>query len=155
MNLDDIDLAILRALDQDARLPVAQVAQAASVSRATAYTRIARLQDARVIRRYTIATDPEQVGCESTALVLMTGGQLNRHELRALLAAIPNVRYAAFLAGGFDIAVVLRGRSLAEIRDVIMEQLQQLPGVRGTQTFFVLDEVTDRVNVLPGPLHWP
>jgi Lrp/AsnC family leucine-responsive transcriptional regulator len=104
-----------------------------------------------VIRRYTIATDPEQVGCESTALVLLTGRQLSRHELLAMLTAIPQVRYAAFLAGGFDIALLLRGRNLREIRDVIMEQLQQLPGIRGTQTFFVLDEVVDRINVLPKP----
>ncbi|HET6187326.1 MAG TPA: Lrp/AsnC family transcriptional regulator [Trebonia sp.] len=151
MNLDAVDLAILRVLDRDARLPVAQVAEAASVSRATAYNRIGRMQDAGIIRRYTIATDPQRVGCGSAALVLLTGGQLNRHELREQLTNIPAVRFAAFLAGGFDIAVLLRGRSLAEIRDVVMEQLHQLPGIRGTQTFFVLDEVADRINILPEP----
>jgi DNA-binding Lrp family transcriptional regulator len=151
VNLDAVDLAILRVLDRDARLPVAQAAEAASVSRATAYTRIGRMQDAGIIRRYTIATDPQQVGCGSAALVLLTGGQLNRHELREQLINIPAVRFAAFLAGGFDIAVLLRGRSLAEIRDVVMEQLHQLPGIRGTQTFFVLDEVADRINILPEP----
>ena len=61
------------------------------------------------------------------------------------------MQFAAFLAGGFDIAVLLRGRSLADMRDVVMEQLHQLPGIRGTQTFFVLDEVADRINVLPEP----
>jgi Lrp/AsnC family transcriptional regulator, leucine-responsive regulatory protein len=143
------DLAILQALDRDARTSMGQIAEEAAVSRATAYTRLARMQESGLLRKYTIETDPVQLGWESTALIVLTGGQLNWRQLRAELTEIPNVRYAAFLAGGFDIAVLLRGRNMADIRNVLMERIHQLPGIRGTQTFFVLDEVVDRVNVLP------
>lgn len=149
MQPDDIDIAILQALDRDARVPMGTIAAAAAVSRATAYSRVNRLQESGVLARYTVDTDPRRLGWQFSALVVLTGGQLNWHELQVRLQAMPQVQWAAFLAGGFDVAVVLRGRSMDEIRSVLMDELHQLPGIRGTQTFFVLEEVVNRRNLFP------
>jgi len=149
MSPDDIDLAILRALDRDARTPMAAIADAAGVSRATAYTRVNRLSESGVLRRYTINTDPGQLGWQFSALVVLSGGQLNWRELGERLSDNRHVQWAAFLAGGFDIALLLRGRTMDEIRWVLMEEIHQLPGIRGTQTYFVLDELVEHRNLIP------
>jgi DNA-binding Lrp family transcriptional regulator len=157
MQLDDIDLALLQALDQDARAPMGAVAVAASVSRATAYSRVNRLQESGVVQRYTIDVDPDELGWRFSALVVLTGGQLNWNELEERLRATPHVQWAAFLAGGFDVAALIRGRTMDEIRSVLMNELHQMPGIRGTQTFFVLSEVVNRHNIFPPnePSHIP
>ncbi len=149
MNSDDIDLALLQALDQDARAPMGEIAATASVSRATAYSRVSRLQESGVIQRYTIDVDPGDLGWSFSALIVLTGGQLNWNELEERLAATNHVQWAAFLAGGFDVAALIRGRSMDEIRSVLMNELHQMPGIRGTQTFFVLSEVVNRHNIFP------
>lgn len=149
MESDSIDLALLQALNVDARAPMAAIAESASVSRATAYSRLNRMQESGVVQRYTIDVDPEELGWRFSALVVLTGGQLNWHELEERLKSTPQVQWAAFLAGGFDVAALIRGRSMDEIRSVLMDGLHQMPGVRGTQTFFVLSEVVNRHNIFP------
>ncbi|MFI9383666.1 Lrp/AsnC family transcriptional regulator [Kutzneria sp. NPDC052558] len=149
MSPDAIDLAIMQALDRDARTPMGAVADAAGVSRATAYSRVNRLAESGVLRRYTIDADPQQLGWQFSALAVVSGGQLNWRQLREELVDNRHVQWAAFLAGGFDVALLLRGRTMEEIRRVLMEEIHQLPGVRGIQTYFVLDEVVEHRNLFP------
>ena len=68
LKLDDVDHAILAELTSDGRQSVTTVAQKVHVSRAHAYSRIAKLQDAGVITRYTAVIDPVKAGLEGQRL---------------------------------------------------------------------------------------
>ena len=61
--------------------------------------------------------------------------------LRAELAAIPGVEYLAMCAGRFDLMLIARAESIPALRDVLLEQIQQIDGVRSTETVIILDEV--------------
>jgi DNA-binding Lrp family transcriptional regulator len=147
--LDDVDLALLRSFDADGKQPVAELAQSAAVSRATAYSRLQRLERLGVLRGHSPSIDPKAVGLHVSALVLLSGGQRHWRDLRTRLEAIPQVKYAAYLAGAFDIVVLVRERTMQSLSQLVLEQLQDLPGVRNTQTLFVMEEVVDRVNAWP------
>jgi DNA-binding Lrp family transcriptional regulator len=46
----------------------------------------------------------------------------------------------ALTAGGFDFVLLVRVPDVETLRDVVLEGLQGMRGVRSTQTMFVLDE---------------
>ena len=69
--IDDIDLALLHALSEDARAPIGTLSEAAGVSRATAYARLARLREEGVIHALTVTVNPKRVGLTVTAVVLI------------------------------------------------------------------------------------
>jgi DNA-binding Lrp family transcriptional regulator len=48
-------------------------------------------------------------------------------------------------AGGFDFVLLVRAPDVETLRDVVLERLAGLPGVRSTQTMFILDEY-DRLS---------
>ena len=56
--LDDIDRSIISELTRDGRMSVTQVAENVHISRAHAYTRIARLTSDGVLSRFTAVVDP-------------------------------------------------------------------------------------------------
>lgn len=149
MDLDDIDLALLRALNTDARLPASELAAKANVSRGTVYARLERLRRAGVIRGFTLDVDHHRLGLEVTALVLVSAGQFRWRELSHELAALPEVQFAGYLTGGFDIVLLVRVRNTDALRAFVFEKLQSIQGVRSTQTLTVVEEVVNRPNIVP------
>ncbi|MET9401195.1 Lrp/AsnC family transcriptional regulator [Kitasatospora sp. NPDC002965] len=149
MDLDDIDLALLRALNEDGRLPAAELAARANVSRGTVYARLERLRRAGVIRNFSIDVDHHKLGLHVTALVLVSAGQFRWREMSRELAGLPEVQYAGYLTGGFDIVLLVRVRDTETLRAFVFEKLQGIQGVRSTQTLTVVEEVVDRPGVLP------
>ncbi|MCP9211131.1 Lrp/AsnC family transcriptional regulator [Streptomyces sp. NEAU-Y11] len=149
MELDDIDLALLRALNADGRLSASELAAKANVSRGTVYSRLERLQRAGVIRGFTVDVDEHRLGLEVTALVLVSAGQFRWREMSSELAALPEVQFAGYLTGGFDIVLLVRVRDTDALRALVFEKLQSIQGVRSTQTLTVVEEVVDRPNIIP------
>ena len=60
--LDDVDRAIVAALSQDGRMSMRTLAATLHISRAGAYTRVQRLEQAGVITGYTVQIDPQRYG---------------------------------------------------------------------------------------------
>jgi len=145
---DAVDLALLHALREDGRLSVAALAEAARVSRATAYVRLARLRERGVLRGVTIECDPAQLGLDVSALVTLTIEQASWRQVRRELLAMAEVEYVALAAGAFDVVALVRVPDVEALRDLVLGRLQALPAVRSTQTILVLDEVRKR-SVLP------
>jgi len=149
VDLDDIDLTLLRALNADGRLSASELAAKANVSRGTVYSRLERLQRAGVIRSFTVDVDEHRLGLEVTALVLVSAGQFRWREMSSELAALPEVQFAGYLTGGFDIVLLVRVRDTDALRAFVFERLQSIQGVRSTQTLTVVEEVVDRPNIIP------
>ena len=54
---------------------------------------------------------------------------------------VPGVEYLAMCAGRFDLMLIARAENIAALRDVLLEQIQRIDGVRSTETVVILDEV--------------
>ncbi len=70
--LDERDLEIIAALQEDARATYADVSRRVGLSPSSVHDRVRKLEDAGVIRRYQAVVDPEAVGLYVTALVAVT-----------------------------------------------------------------------------------
>ncbi|MGZ7023686.1 MAG: Lrp/AsnC family transcriptional regulator [Ilumatobacteraceae bacterium] len=139
--IDSVDRAMIAALRHDARISLTDLAQTVNVSRSTAHTRLQRLRDENVITGFTATVDPHVVGLGVAAAVFIDIEQHDWRTLRAELAAIPGVEYLAMCAGRFDLMLIARAESIPALRDVLLEQIQRIAGVRSTETVVILDEV--------------
>ncbi len=139
--IDSVDRALMAAVVEDARISLTDLANKVNVSRSTAHTRLQRLRDEKVITGFTATIDPQALGLGVAALVFIDIEQHDWRGLRADLAAIPGVEYLAMCAGRFDLMLIARAESIPALRDVLLEQIQRLPGVRSTESVFILDEI--------------
>lgn len=139
--LDAIDRRILHLLGADGRASVREVAERARIGRATAYNRIQRLQDAGVIRGFTVVLDPRKAGAGLAAHVYIKIDQHAWRTVGQLVAKLPGVEHVSLVSGEWDLLVLVRVPDPSDLRDVILERLHAIQGVTATQTTFVLDEV--------------
>ena len=142
--LDDVDRRIIAELTRDGRMSVTQVAENVHISRAHAYTRIARLTGEGVLTKFTALVDPIKAGLRSSAYVTLKVSQHSWRELREQLRAIPEVHHIALVGGDFDVILLVRAIDNTDLRRVIFDQLQAMPGVQDTQTFLVFEDVDTR-----------
>ena len=147
--LDRIDRRILEVLRDDGRISIAALAERVGVSRANAYTRLLRLREEGVIEGFTARVNSRRMGLGIAALVLLSVRQPDWRALTNELVEMPEVEYCALTTGTHDALILVRATDVETLRDVVLERLQSLPMVQGTQTIFVLDEVVRKPFVLP------
>lgn len=149
-DLDDIDRRMIDRLRADGRLTAPQLAGDIGIGRATAYSRLDRLVNENIITGFCATVDPKAVGRTVAALVLVNVEQGRWRDLHVRLAELPDAEWVGVTAGQYDYAMIVRADSLDHLRDVTLQHLQEIEGVRSVQTIVLLDEA-DRRNQ---PL-WP
>lgn len=142
--LDDIDRQILRRLLEDGRISVRSLAEQVHISRANAYTRIGRLVAEDVITGFTAQLNAQRAGLGTSAYVTMSIEQNAWRDIARELREIPYVEHVALVTGDFDVLVLVRAPDNLALRQVVLESIQAVPGVRSTRTWLVFDEVRGR-----------
>lgn len=138
--LDEIDRQMIAILRHDGRISVPNLAEQLGIARATAYSRFDRLIDDGVINHFEAVIDPEAIGLDVAALVLVNADQAQWRELQSELAALPHVEWVGMATGPFDFALLVRCEDLTSLRDVVLMGLHAIPAVRSAQTVVLLDE---------------
>ena len=144
IDLDELDVAILRALMTDGRISNVELAQRINLSPPATHTRLKRLQEQGTIRQYVALLDQEQVGYDMTCFINIT---LQLHQVeelegfRDIINELPQVLECYHVTGEFDylLKVVVRGRK--DLQRFVVEQLTPIPGVARIYTSLVLSEV--------------
>lgn len=135
--LDDLDRALLARLGSDARTPVSALATTLGVARGTVQTRIARLLDGGVIRRFTVELDPtvDEQAVRAITLVQVSGA--TARAVAKAVGAIPEVRALHSTNGKWDMVAELHCGRLAEL-DQALAGLRGVRGVTNTETSILL-----------------
>lgn len=147
--LDAVDRRILELLTRDGRASVREVAEQVCIGRATAHSRIRRLQDEGVIRGFSVLVDPRKAGAGLSAYVHIKIDQHSWKALREYVAELPGVEHVALVSGDYDLIALVRVNDAGDLRDVVLERLHAIDGVTATRTTFVLDEL-DGVGLFGG-----
>lgn len=144
VRLDDVDRRILDELTRDGRQSVTTVAQKVHVSRAHAYSRINRLQDEGVISRYSAVVDPLRAGLRASAYVTLKLRQHSWREMKERLSAIPEVHHIGLVGGNYDVILLVRALDNVDLRRVVFDVLQSIPGIIDTQTTLIFEDLDTR-----------
>ncbi|MEV0349891.1 Lrp/AsnC family transcriptional regulator [Nonomuraea sp. NPDC050680] len=142
--LDGVDRAIIAELLRDGRMSMRTLAERVHISRANAYARLTRLMDDGVITGFTAELAPHKAGLGTSAYVSVTIEQNSWRTVSARLRGIPYVEHFAMVGGDYDVLALVRTPDNAALRQVVLERIQDIPGVRATRTWLVFDEARGR-----------
>jgi DNA-binding Lrp family transcriptional regulator len=143
--LDDVDRAMLAELSTDGRLAVRALAERLHISRTNAYARLERLMVEGVITGFGARIDPRRAGLGTSAYIMVTVEQTSWRTMATDLHEIPYVDHVALVGGDFDILLLVRTPDNTTLRDVVLERLQALEGVRSTRTWLIFEELPGSV----------
>jgi Lrp/AsnC family leucine-responsive transcriptional regulator len=144
VTLDRYDVAILDALQRDARQSNADLAAAIGLSAAPTWRRVRRLEELGVITGYRAEIDRRKIGLGVLAFVRVDTERDNAAATQALEAAIrklPEVISCHYIsgAGTFELQVLVT--DLDAYSRWTMDTLFKLPNVKDLHTSFSLGEV--------------
>ncbi|HWS76909.1 MAG TPA: Lrp/AsnC family transcriptional regulator [Thermomonas sp.] len=152
--LDRIDQRLLAALQDDARLTVAELAERVSLSTSPCWRRVRRLEQAGYIDGYHAHLSPQQLGYGITAFVSVVMGSHTQEVARAFESAIqeiPQVIACHNVSGEYDFLLEVVATDLAAYGEFARNVLQGLPGVRELHSSFSLMSIKARRRLpLPG-----
>lgn len=137
MTLDSVDERILKALQEDGRLPLREIARRIGVSEGTVRVRFRRLQTAGVLRVIAFV-DPMRL--DRRVMAMITAKVQNDHHGRIVDAATawPETTYVSTLMGRADIYIQVICADNETLRGVL-SRLRSLPGVTETETMLEMD----------------
>ena len=136
--MDDLDRQLIGLLRQDSRSPVASLAAATKVSRATVKARIDRLVADGVIEAFTIRLGTELRQAEVRAIVLIEVQGKAADHVAQRLRGVPEVRALYSTNGRWDFVAELEDRDLASF-DETLRRLRLIDGISSTETNILLN----------------
>ncbi|WP_137119706.1 Lrp/AsnC family transcriptional regulator [Segeticoccus rhizosphaerae] len=142
--LDEADRQMVAELARDGRLSVRALAERLHISRANTYARLERLRTDGVITGFTARISAERAGLATSAYVSVSIEQNAWRDVSARLRELPFVDHIALVGAEFDALVQVRAPDNAALRDVVLEQIQGVPGVKATRTWLVFEEFDGR-----------
>jgi Lrp/AsnC family transcriptional regulator, leucine-responsive regulatory protein len=152
--LDSIDLHILRELQSNGRMPIAELSKRVNLSQTPCALRLRKLEKAGVINTYRAHLSPKAMQMALLVFVTVKLRSTDEVTLRAFNKAIkpiPNVLECHMTGGGFDYLLKIRVRDMADYRQILGGVIGSMEMVEGTHSYFVMEEVKE-TTLLPIPV---
>ena len=137
VRLDKIDAQIIEMLQSDGRIMYKEVAQKAGVSLPTVRSRIRRLVEFGVIKKFTVIVDPEKIFGRLRGIVLLQVDPSSIEEAMTKLESIKEVREMYLTAGSSPLILKVEARDLDELGQLTSKRLAQVRGVTGSSCFVI------------------
>ena len=141
-SLDDADLAIINALQNDGRVAFAQIAEQLGVSPGMIRQRYSRLVEDGFLKVVAI-TNPMRMGYEAMAMIGIRAEGSKLLDVAEKISKLEEVIYMVISSGRFDIFAEVVCRDHADLLRFITEKLSTIDGVRESESFMHLKIVKE------------
>ncbi len=130
--MDKLDQKILNLLQQDAMVPVAEIAEQVGSSKSVCWRRIQRLQDDGIIKSRVALLDPNKVGLD---IILFAQVKMTAHGRRLpnfieIIKDIPQILECYTLMGNVDFLLKIVVKDIQEYENLWWHHLSQIEGVQ-------------------------
>jgi Lrp/AsnC family leucine-responsive transcriptional regulator len=120
--MDETNLHIIQLLQKNARMSMAELAQAVGRSESTVRERVGSLELKGLLKGYQAQVDWDQAGLPALAVIQARCDMSRVQEVAKQLAAIPNVTRALLLTGSKPILAMLRVRDIEHLQSLLKER---------------------------------
>ena len=145
--LDDIDCEVLAELQDNARIPFAELGRRVGLSTPAVIERVRRLEESGVILGYRTAVDPAKVGLPVRAFVHVTVAGDKLVKFAAVVRGVPEVLECHRVTGAESFIVQVAVRDVGHMQEVIDSMMPYV----STNTSMVLATPVPWNRVLPAP----
>ena len=152
MKLDEIDLKILRLLQNDAKLTNKALSANLALSVTAVYERIKKLEKTGFIEGYVALVSKEKVDKSFIAFChvkLVQHTQDNVKQFEREVIAIDEVLECYHLSGDYDYLLKVHVKDMESYRKFMIEKLTNLNHIGSTHSMFMINEVkhTTALNI--------
>jgi len=142
--IDETDMRILRVLQSDGGLSVAEVASKVGLSQSPCSRRIIRMQNNGVILGRSITLNPKALGFN---LIIIVRIKLTSHGRKSIpnfldeLKLIPEVQVIQLVLGEFDFQLRVMVRDMDDYQRLLSQKLVNLPELSELQSTVIMEEI--------------
>ena len=151
ITLDDKDLAILKLLQDNARIAVKDIATAIHLSPTPVHERIRRLEEAGIIKQYATLLDPQKL---EKGLMVICYVSLRQHDKKAGLKFIQAVNSlnevveCYSISGEFDFMLKVLAKDMAGFYDFNVNRLSQVEKLGKVKSIFVMGVIKEKNKLI-------
>lgn len=135
--MDEKDSAILEQLMSDSRKTTKAIARELGIPRATVHDRIVKMEQKRVIKKYTATPDYAQLGLGVTAFILVQFEPekgTSQRDTAEEISDLEGIFEVHMISGEYDMLLKVRGSSMEDIGKLVIDRLREVKGVARTLT---------------------
>jgi DNA-binding Lrp family transcriptional regulator len=147
MELSETDKKILKNLLEDARFSSRQIAKNVGVSVGTVLSRIKKMEEAGLIKGYSVILDHEKIGYELTVVTEITVSKGRLVEMENEIAKVPGVCGVYDVTGLTDAIIIGKFKNREDLGK-FTKHLLALPYIERTNTHVVLTTVKENFRLL-------
>ena len=137
-----MNLKLLKLLDQNARLTDEELSVMTGQTKEEIHAEITEMESAGLIRGYKTVVDWESIDTTAVSAIIelkvtpKTG--LGFEEVAEKVSKYPQVESVYLMSGGYDLSVMVKGKSFQEVAMFVAKELSTIDSVLSTSTHFVL-----------------
>jgi len=151
MKLDRYDLALIRQLQNEARITNAALAERVNLSESACLRRVRNLERSGLIQGYAALLDQQKAGYPVDVFVNITLDRQQQADLAAFEEAVrkvPEVMECYLMSGEYDYLIRVVVADNADFERIHARHLTRLPGVARVHSSFALRTV-QKASALP------
>ncbi len=146
---------ILKILEEDSRTTPEQIATMLGVSAEDVVSAVSNAENEGKILKYKTLINWDKVNDEQVwALIEVKVSPQRDTGYDAIAEKIyrfPQASSVYLMSGGYDLAVLVKGKSMHEIADFVGQKLSPIEGVRAAATHFIMKRYKEDGVILDGP----
>ena len=143
--IDGIDKKILRALMEDARTPILEIARHVGISGAAIHQRLRKLEKSGLIAGSKFVINPKVLGFTTMAYIgVYLDKAISNPEAVKQLNKIPEVLECHYTTGNWSIFIKILCKDNEHLMQVLNKDIQSISGVSRTETFISLAQQINR-----------
>lgn len=147
---DRVDLQILRALQDNARLTMKEVASRVALSPTPVFERIKRLERQGYIKKYTVILDEEKLHRGFTVFCKVKLTHINNENAgnftRAVMA-MTQVTECYNISGSYDYLLKISVTDMKSYKDFLLNVLGKIDNLASLESVFVMDIIKQSYGV--------
>ncbi len=137
--MDSIDREILITLMSQGRTTWSELAHQLSLSSPAIAERVRKMEEAGIIKGFSVQLEPSKVGCALTALIAVTlSHPEGRESFLNLVSDMTQIQECHHVTGDDDYQLKVRCQGTKELEEQVINRIKSLKGVSRTRTNIVL-----------------
>lgn len=152
--LDAKDIAILRALQHDARLSNKELAAKVHLSTTPTYERVKRLERLGFIKQYATILNPEKLNRGFAVFCSIKLRRLNTEYANAftdMIKKVPEVTECYNISGSFDYLLRIQAPDMKYYQQLLLNVIGHHENIDSLESTFVMEEIKHEYGVSLAP----
>lgn len=146
IELDDVDIAIINLIRNNARLSIRDISKIIKKSPSTVLNRLKRLEKLGVIKGYVTLIDYSKLNYQVNAITLLQVEGAHIEEVEKTLSSELNVRAIYDITGEYDIIILTTFKNVGDL-DKFIKRLLKIPYVKRSVTNIAFRIVKESPNI--------